>query len=43
VYELLPGFIFAAVAGVLVSLATPAPSEEIQKEFDEAQSYVEQR
>ncbi len=43
VYELLPGFIFAAVAGVLVSLATPAPSEEIQREFDEAQSYVEQR
>ncbi|MBR6037715.1 MAG: sodium/proline symporter PutP [Candidatus Methanomethylophilaceae archaeon] len=43
VYELLPGFIFAAVVGVLVSLATPAPSEEIQREFDEAQSYVEQR
>ncbi|MBP5203971.1 MAG: sodium/proline symporter PutP [Candidatus Methanomethylophilaceae archaeon] len=43
VYELLPGFIFAAIAGVLVSLATPAPSEEIQREFDEAQSYVEQR
>ena len=42
IYELLPGFIFSAVAGVLVSLATPAPSEEIQKEFDEAQTYVEE-
>ncbi len=41
IYELLPGFIFALIAGVLVSLATPAPSAEIQKEFDEAQSYVE--
>jgi sodium/proline symporter len=41
IYELLPGFVFALIAGVVVSLATPEPSADIQKEFDEAQTYVE--
>ena len=34
VYELLPAFIFASVAIVVVSLLTPAPSKEIEAEFD---------
>ena len=41
VYELLPGFVIALVVGVVVSLATPEPSAEIQREFDEAQTYTE--
>ncbi|MBR4504777.1 MAG: sodium/proline symporter PutP [Candidatus Methanomethylophilaceae archaeon] len=41
IYELLPGFVFALIAGVVVSLATPEPSADIQNEFDEAQTYVE--
>ncbi len=36
VYELLPGFIFSLIAIVVVSLLTAEPSEEMQKEFDEA-------
>jgi len=36
IYELLPGFIFSLIAIVVVSLLTPEPSEEMQKEFDEA-------
>ena len=35
IYELLPAFICACIAIVVVSLLTPAPSEEILKEFDE--------
>ena len=35
-YELIPGFIFATIAIILVSLADREPSETIQKEFDEA-------
>lgn len=38
VYELLPAFIFSAVAIVLVSLATKAPDEEIAAEFEEARA-----
>ncbi|MBQ2888684.1 MAG: sodium/proline symporter PutP [Firmicutes bacterium] len=34
IYELLPAFIFSAICIVVVSLLTPPPSEEIQKEFD---------
>ncbi len=34
IYELLPAFIVALVAIILVSLATKAPSKEIQDEFD---------
>ncbi len=41
IYELLPGFIIALAVGVVVSLATPEPSAEIQKEFDDAQAYTE--
>ncbi|AEF83594.1 sodium/proline symporter [Treponema primitia ZAS-2] len=33
VYELLPAFILSCLAIFLVSLATPKPSEEIEKEF----------
>jgi sodium/proline symporter len=36
IYELLPGFIFSLIAIVVVSLLTAEPSEEMQKEFDEA-------
>ena len=43
IYELLPGFVLALIAGIAVSLATPAPSAEIQREFDEAQAYTEER
>ncbi len=35
IYELLPAFIVACLVNVIVSLATPAPSEEIVKEFEE--------
>ena len=35
-YELLPAFILALIAAVVVSLMTEEPSEEMQKEFDEA-------
>ncbi len=41
IYELLPGFIFALIAGVVVSLITPSPSEEVLQEFEDAQNYVE--
>ncbi len=34
IYELLPAFIVGAVFTVIVSLITPAPSEEIVKEFE---------
>mgnify|MGYP003293564795 CR=1 FL=1 len=35
IYELLPAFIVAFIAIVVVSLATGEPSKEIQNEFDE--------
>jgi sodium/proline symporter len=34
VYEIVPGVIFAYIAIVVASLATPAPSDEITAEFD---------
>ena len=34
VYELLPAFVFACIAIVVVSLLTKKPSEEIEHEFD---------
>ncbi|MDO5862264.1 MAG: sodium/proline symporter PutP [Thermoplasmata archaeon] len=40
-YSLLPGFVFAFIAGVAVAMMTPPPSQEIQDEFDEAQVYEE--
>ncbi|WP_124728066.1 sodium/proline symporter PutP [Staphylospora marina] len=36
IYEIIPGFIACTIAIVLVSLLTGKPSEEIEKEFDEA-------
>jgi sodium/proline symporter len=36
IYELLPGFIFALIAGVVVALATPAPGQEIVEDFEKA-------
>lgn len=35
-YEMIPAFILALVVGIVVSLLTEEPSEEMQKEFDEA-------
>jgi sodium/proline symporter len=35
IYELLPAFIFSCILIVAVSLLTPPPSEQLQKEFDE--------
>ena len=34
VYELLPGFVFALIAIVVVSLLTEEPSKEVTDEFD---------
>lgn len=34
IYEILPGFIFSAIAIVVVSLATGRPEEAIEKQFD---------
>lgn len=34
IYELLPAFIFSAICIVVVSLLTPAPSKEIQEDFE---------
>lgn len=34
IYELLPAFIFSAICIVVVSVLTPAPSAEIQADFD---------
>ena len=38
IYELLPAFILALVAIVVVSLITKAPSKEICDEFDEVKA-----
>ena len=35
IYELLPAFIFSCICIVVVSLLTPEPSAQIQREFDE--------
>jgi sodium/proline symporter len=40
VYELLPAFIFSCVCVVVVSLLTPAPSKEIQQEFEEVKKGI---
>ena len=34
IYELLPAFIFSSICIIAVSLLTPAPSAEIQADFD---------
>lgn len=38
IYELLPAFIVASLAIIIVSLLTQAPSEEITKEFEEVKN-----
>ncbi|MBQ7979052.1 MAG: sodium/proline symporter PutP [Candidatus Methanomethylophilaceae archaeon] len=38
IYELLPGFIFALIAGIIVSLVTKAPEQEIVDEFEKAEA-----
>ena len=38
IYELLPAFLFSSLCIVVVSLLTPKPSEEIQREFDEVKT-----
>lgn len=38
IYELLPAFLVAVAAIVVVSLLTPAPSKEIQDEFEEVKA-----
>jgi sodium/proline symporter len=38
VYELLPAFILSALVILIVSLATPKPSEDIEKEFEAAKT-----
>lgn len=40
VYELLPAFLISCIFIVVVSLLTPAPSEQIQKEFDEVKKGI---
>lgn len=39
-YELLPGFILAFIAIVVVSMLTSKPSEEVLSQFDEVQSQI---
>ena len=34
IYELLPAFLVGLAVNIIVSLLTPAPSQEIQDEFD---------
>jgi len=34
IYELLPAFIFSSICIIAVSLLTPAPSAEVQADFD---------
>ncbi|MBQ8179933.1 MAG: sodium/proline symporter PutP [Candidatus Methanomethylophilaceae archaeon] len=41
IYSLLPGFFIALIVGVVIALATPGPSKEIEDEFDAAQVYEE--
>ena len=40
IYELLPAFMCALIAIIVVSLVTPAPSKEITNEFDEVAAEV---
>ena len=38
IYELLPAFIVSALAIIIVSLLTKAPSEEMNREFEEVRA-----
>jgi sodium/proline symporter len=39
IYELFPAFVISCLVIVIVSLLTPAPSQEIQEEFEEVRNY----
>jgi sodium/proline symporter len=41
IYELLPAFIISFVVIIVVSLLTPAPSQEIMDEFERAKKPVD--
>ena len=41
-YSLVPGFVLSLVFGIVISLVTKAPSEEITDEFDQAQKPLEE-
>ncbi len=43
IYELLPAFVAACLANVIVSLATPAPSQEIISEFELVQKLYKEK
>ena len=40
IYELLPAFLLALLVNMVVSLATPAPAQEIQDEFDRVRNSI---
>ena len=40
-YEIIPGFICGMIVAIVVSLATPKPSKEVQEMFDRAKKPVE--
>jgi len=42
IYELLPGFIFSFIAGIVVSLATPAPDDDVIDEYDKAEAVLKE-
>ena len=39
IYEIIPGFIIGLIAAVVVSLASPAPSAEVEALYDKAVAY----
>ncbi|HHE3650215.1 TPA: hypothetical protein ACPD3C_001808 [Pasteurella multocida] len=43
IYEMIPGFILAAVAIVVVSLITPAPSQQTVSNFEQAELAYQQQ
>jgi len=42
IYELLPAFIFSLIAGIVVSLVTKVPDQDIIEEFDRAEAIVKE-
>ncbi len=42
VYEIVPGFLCGTLAAVLVTLVTPAPSDEVEALYDQAASFQEE-
>lgn len=40
IYSIMPGFVFSAIATVVVSLMTAPPSEQIVREFDEMERQI---